>query len=384
MSRDNSRWRTRVGSSVYAIILALVTIHFYRAPFWDLDMLGYMGNARLNETVDPIKLHDLVYSELQSSVPSTAFGYLTGAPGEPDQMGSKHERLVNAYHYAEFLPCFAIRPMYNQTIYWLSRTGIGLVRSIRLVSALSYYLLGILILIWLGRYTPYSPLVALLIMLLPPISLLARYTAADSLSVLLGMLALFIVFECDRVALGLGILLAAIWFRTDNVVLIAPVLVILWRQRRLELWKAMVLATISVLSVLVINYAAGDYGIQMLYYRNFLGTPLAPGEMIVQFTARQYLRFFLAGFKSMLNSYVPLFLVLGVIGLNRKTAPLLAVAITYAGLHYLILPNWMDRWMAILYLLTCMTAAYCVRLDAAVSQATEDIGMMLPSGRAAA
>ncbi len=106
--------------------------------------------------------------------------------------------------------------------------------------------------------------------------------------------------------------------------------------------------------------------------------------MIVQFTARQYLRFFLAGFKSMLNSYVPLFLVLGLIGLNRKTAPLLAVAITYAGLHYLILPNWMDRWMAILYLLTCMTAAYCVRLDAAVSQATEDIGMMLPSGRAAA
>jgi hypothetical protein len=354
--RSSAR-RQVAASVIYVCILGLVSVHFYKAPFWDLDMLGYMGNARLNDTTDPVKLHGLVYGELRATVPSSAFSFLTGAPGEPDQSGSKHERLVNAYHYTEFLPCFAIRPLYNQTIYRLSRTGLGLVRSIRLVSALSYFLMGILVFLWLRRYTPYSPVFSFLIMLLPPVSLLGRNTTADALSVLLGLTSLFAIFELDRSAFGVGLLSVAIWIRTDNIVLIAPVIAVLCFQRRLQLWVGAVFAILSVAAVLVINHAAGDYGIRMLYYRNFLGTPLAPGEMIAHFTARQYVYFFLSGFKAMLNSFVPAFLVLGLLGLNRRTAPLLAVVTAYVILHYLILPNWIDRWMGVFYVVTCMAAA---------------------------
>jgi hypothetical protein len=358
------------GSTIYVLLLALVTAHFYLAPFWDLDMLGYMGNARLNDTTDPVKLHGLVYGELRASVPSSAFGYLTGAPGEPDQMGSKHERLVNAYHYAEFLPCFAIRPVYNQTIYWLSRTGLGLVRSIRLVSALSYYSTGIVVLLWLGRYTPYSPVLSFLIMLLPPVSLLGRNTTADALSVLLGLTSLFAIFELDQIAVGMSLLSVAIWIRTDNVALIVPVLAVLCLQRRLQLWVGAVFAITSLAAVLVINHAAGDYGIRMLYYRNFLGTPLAPGEMIPYFTVRQYVYFFLSGLKAMLNSFVPVFLILGIVGLNRRTAPLLAVVTAYVVLHYVILPNWIDRWMGVFYIVTCVVAAIHVKQRQAIKLQT--------------
>jgi len=59
----------------------------------------------------------------------------------------------------------------------------------------------------------------------------------------------------------------------------------------------------------------------------------------------------------MLNSFVPAFLVLGLLGLNRRTAPLLAVVTAYVILHYLILPNWIDRWMGVFYVVTCMAAA---------------------------
>ena len=363
--------RRALGVGIYLVLLALVTAHFYLAPFWDLDMLGYMGNARLNDTSDPVKLHENVYGELRSSVPPSAFGYLTGAPGEPDQMGSKHERLVNAYHYAEFLPCFAIRPVYNQTIYWLSRTGLGLVRSIRLVSAFSYYLLGVLVLIWLQRHSPYSLVLSFLIMLLPPISLLGRNTTADALSVLLGVFSLFVIFELNRIAVGIGILSLAIWVRTDNVALIVPVLATLYFQRRLQLWVGIFFAAISVASVVVINHAAGDYGIQMLYYRNFLGTPIAPGEMVAHFTARQYVYFFFSGFKAMLNSFVPVFVVLGLVGLNRRTAPILMVVTTYVILHYLILPNWIDRWMGVFYVVTCMTAAFNAKAKALATLQSE-------------
>ncbi len=174
-------WLTRIGAGSYLLVLALVTVHLYRTPIWILDMLGYMGNVRLHDTTEPVKLHDLVYDELRSSVPQTAFDSLTGAQ---DQNGSEHDRLVNPLHYVEFLPFFAIRPMYNETIYLLSRTGIGLVWSVRLISAVCYWLLGVLVLIWLGKYTPLSPVLALLIMLMPHITFLGRQTASDALSVL--------------------------------------------------------------------------------------------------------------------------------------------------------------------------------------------------------
>jgi len=207
-------------------------------------------------------------------------------------------------------------------------------------------------------------------MLLPPVSLLGRNTTADALSVLLGLSSLFVIFELDRVAIGIGLLSVAIWVRTDNVVLIVPVLAVLCFQRRLQLWVGAVFAVISVAAVLVINHAAGDYGIRMLYYRNFLGTPLAPGEMIAHFTGRQYLYFFLSGFKAMLNSFVPVFLILSTVGLNRRTAPLLGVVTAYVMLHYVILPNWIDRWMGVFYVVTCMVAAMNIKQRQAITRQT--------------
>jgi hypothetical protein len=351
----------KIAVAAYVLILGLATMHFYKSPYWVLDLLGYMGNARLHETVDPVVLHDRVYGELRSSVPPEVFDLLTGAPGVYDEGGAKHDRFINPYHYAEFLPCFAIRPMYNLTIYWVARTGLGLVQAVRLVSALSYGLLGILVLVWLGRYTRMAPLLALLIMLTPHISLLGRNTGADGLSVLLGMLSLYLIFENNRVFAGILILSAAIWVRTDNIALIMPVLFVLFLQRRLEGWKASVVGLIAISSVLMINRTAGDYGIQMLYYRNFFGIPIAPAEMIARFTIGQYAYFFLKGFKDMLTSFVPLFILLGLLGWNQKTGPLLGIAVAYATLHYIILPNWVDRWMAVLYLLTSMTAAFRVQ-----------------------
>ena len=59
-----------------------------------------------------------------------------------------------------------------------------------------------------------------------------------------------------------------------------------------------------------------------------------PAEMVAKFTAAEYLSAFLAGFKTMLTNFVPAFILLGLIGFNKKTAPLLAIAATYAAVHY--------------------------------------------------
>jgi hypothetical protein len=346
-----------ISLAIYIALLAVSAVHFYQSPYWTMDLLSYMGNARLHETTDQVTLHERVYSELKASVPADVFGLLTGAPGFKDEHGAKHDRFTNPYHYAEFLPLFAIRPMYILTIYGMSRTGMGLVQAVRLVSAASYALLGILIIMWLTSYTRLAPLLALLIMWTPHITFLGRFTGCDGISVLLGMTALFLIFEKNWLTPGLVILFGAIWFRTDNIALAIPVLFVLFLQKRLDLWKVGVLAGLTVASVLVIDNEAGHYGIRLLYYDTFIGIPIAPAEMSVQFPLSQYVHIFVNGYKQMLISFVPLFVLLGMIGWTRKTAPLLGIAAVYAAIHYAILPDWVDRYMAVFYLITMITAA---------------------------
>jgi hypothetical protein len=90
----------------------------------------------------------------------------------------------------------------------------------------------------------------------------------------------------------------------------------------------------------------------MLYYRNFVGVPLAPADMSVQFSMRQYMSAFAAGIRAMLASYTTLFLFLGILGwwLSRKARPVILVATVSVALHFLILPNWQERWFGVFYL----------------------------------
>ena len=69
-----------------------------------------------------------------------------------EQNDSRRARTRNPPRYADFLPLFTIRPLYNQSIWLLSKTGLGLVRSAILISVSSCFAIGILLLVWLSRY----------------------------------------------------------------------------------------------------------------------------------------------------------------------------------------------------------------------------------------
>jgi hypothetical protein len=344
----------------YAAVLLLASAHFYRSPLYNIDMLAYMGNALLREESNVVRLHQRVYGELAAQVPAEQRDKLTGANGQPDELGSMADRAANPYHFAEYLPFFAIRPLYNSSVYWVSKTGLGLVRAIRLLSALSYFGLGILLYVWLRRYASEKIACgsALALMLMPPMTLLGRFTGSDGLSTLVALLSLYLVLERRELALGLGLMLASIYFRTDNIVLVVPVLALCVWDRQMQLWKAAVLGLVAVASVLIISHSAGDYGIQMLYHRNFVSPAFAPGEVSVHFSARQYIAAFLLDLKTAASRFVTVFLLLGGIGytLSPASRRLAGIGFSYAILHYVLLPDWLDRWFGVFYLAMGITA----------------------------
>jgi hypothetical protein len=347
------RLRDHVAIVAYVLLLAAISFHFYRQPIYDMDMVGYLGNALLMKERDAVRVHDQVYAEMRRTLPPEVFDSLTGKGGPPDQDASRRARFEHSDNFAQFLPFFAIRPLYNMSVYFLGRMA-GLIPAMRLISSLSYFLLGALTFWWMSRYIPkqVGAAAALFLMLTPPIVWIGRYTGSDALATLAAFFALYLIFEREQFAAGIALLMVSLWIRTDNIVVLAPVVIGWWLLGRIELWKATVLGILAVASVLTINHFAGDYGIGMLYYRNFVGVPLAPADMSVQFSMRQYTSAFAAGIRAMLASYTTLFLFLGIVGwwLSRKARPVIVVAAVSVALHFLILPNWQERWFGVFYL----------------------------------
>src|SRR5258705_2589219 len=87
-----------------------------------MDLIGYLGNALLYRTHDVGELHRRVYAEVRTWPNAKA---LMGESGHPEQDVSRKARADHSGNFAEFLPCFAIRPAYNTMLFLLSPLGIS-------------------------------------------------------------------------------------------------------------------------------------------------------------------------------------------------------------------------------------------------------------------
>ena len=229
---ETSRNLSRMCLAVFVLALALFSLHIYRTPLYAMDSIQYMGNALLMEETNVVKIHDRVYSDLRRSVPKIVFEHLTGnEPGAAaDQNESRRERAINPYRFAEFLPLFAIRPLYNQTLWVVSKLGVGLVRAGVLISTVSYFLLGLLLYLWIRPYIPpvQGVVVGLLALISPNLAIVGRETTSDALASLVAFTSLYLIFEKRRLPLGMLALLLSIYFRTDFIVLAGPVILLCW------------------------------------------------------------------------------------------------------------------------------------------------------------
>ena len=355
-----SGFREKTVAAVYLLLLTLICTRPYFYSLYDMDMMGYIGNAVAMSGANVRQIHDTAYRAIEAEVPASFRAHLLGQDkaGPTSQWESRQDRAVDAGHFAEYLPCFAIRPVFNELIYVLHfKLGVGLVRATILISVVSYWLIGGLVFVWMRRYAGVerAALGSLLVMLTPPILDLARFNTPDALACLVSLAALYLIFEREQMFGGIILLLASVYVRTDNALLAVGVLIYCAMvSGQLEKAKAAVLAVVAVASVFVINHYAGDYGLRMLYYRSFIAIPLAPGELVAKFGVADYIRAFRGAVSETMIGSLPAFLLMGVIGIcarrGRASQAIASVISFYLVSHFLLFPSGQERFWGVFYI----------------------------------
>src|ERR1700756_5009310 len=82
------RDRERISAACYLLVLALIAVHLYRSPSYDMDSIQYMGNALLMEDTNVVRVHERVYSDLRRVVPKPALEHLLGNDTTPPDQQS--------------------------------------------------------------------------------------------------------------------------------------------------------------------------------------------------------------------------------------------------------------------------------------------------------
>jgi hypothetical protein len=184
-------------------------------------------------------------------------------------------------HLGQLEPLYAIKPLYVRAIEAIAFTRLPIQTCINLISAASLLGIGLVVLGWTGR-----PGYSALLVATSAIVILGRMGTPDGLSALVLIAGLWAASQ-SRLLIGILLLLASVWIRTDNVLVVVTVVAYLLWQEKLTLVDAGVVAALATASVEFINHFSGNYGWRVLFQSSFIGG--RPAEVIPSFGLKQYL-----------------------------------------------------------------------------------------------
>jgi hypothetical protein len=366
----------------FALVLSLAAFRAYQYPEYNSDEFQYMANAVAMHGAHAPEIHETVYRDVLAHVPPNILPHLLGKDlVQTAQSRSYQERASNPYRFTEFLPCFAIRPIFNELVYILHYgLGVGLLRATSVIGVLSFWCIGWLAFFWVSKYVGslWAAILCSILVLTPPIWDLGRWTTPDGLSTFVVLLGLYVTLEKESIAPGLTILLAAVYVRTDNVLLVLLVLAYLTVLKgKIDKPKAVILGAVAIGSVLLINHFAGDYGAKMLYYRAFVTVPSAPGEVVPYFGWHDYLNALRSGTAFVLHEHFVAFGLMGLVGfaLRPKEAigVLAALAVLYSVAHFVLYPEPEERLFGIFFVATGISLAPALAGRASFRSASQQL-----------
>ena len=343
---------------VYFALSFLLCFHFLRFNNYATDTVEFVGNVVALHVSDPVAIRDAAYQAITTEAPAIVVPHILGTDLSSEEAAVRRAKHADPYRFAQFLPYFSVKPLYIEALNVVHKAGVGLVRSIAVVSAVSFAGIAALIYGWVVKLGG-SVWAACLILLTAEMYGLGQGTGPDALSVLFLLGGLFSLWFV-RPSVGIAILLSSAWVRPENAILCVLILVYLAVRGELRIWMAAVLLGISVMTPLAINHFG--YGWKALCSHTFKFVEMDPGLFVPVFTASDYLQAVRFGLREAVHSSLVAYLLLGAVGwrlIPRMRWPLLLCG-AFSVAKFVLYPNFEPRYYALLFVLAAIGACAAV------------------------
>src|SRR5690349_515708 len=153
----------KVSRILFVLLLLAITLIAYFVPYYDWDLVAYVGSAIALREHDSELIQQHAYAALRAELPDDDYADIAN--------GSefRHDVAQNADHFHQQLRFYEIRPLYIWTVAALHSTGMGYVQATRIISAAAFFFIGVLVQSWMQRYVCQIPaaLCAILLLLAP-------------------------------------------------------------------------------------------------------------------------------------------------------------------------------------------------------------------------
>jgi hypothetical protein len=203
------------GAAIVCILLFLLglagqSVYCFLRPTVGFDTIVYV--AMLGDSSE--QAHRLASAECASEV-----------PGPHSDCSPTDYLSIDSYSptdFQTFVRFYQVKPLYTGVAGLLVHTlHVSGFKSLRLLSASSYCVMGVVLLLWLGQHLrwPAASLTALLIVSLPPVITTGKFLLPDAFSTALMLAVLYIILYHVR-SLWLRLLLLALLplARSDNII----------------------------------------------------------------------------------------------------------------------------------------------------------------------
>jgi hypothetical protein len=250
-------------------------------------------------------------------------------------------------------PYYTIRPLYLLGVAAVHEV-LGIENSLSFISALGVFGTGIVLLLWTRK-----PILSALMLGTPAFVVAGRLGGPDASAMFFLSAAALCLFH-RRLLIGLALLLASVWVRTDSILFVLLVLAWLWWKEEITAPQFAVLTAVGTASVWTINYFAGNYGWRVLFMNSFVHFYLP--EETPRLTVPMYLRAVGQGLTFIPGELLPLWIVLGAAAWrsgNPLFRPLLLCAAGASVVRFALFPCPDDRYFVWAYVIVAAAFASC-------------------------
>ena len=171
------------------LLSALLLANLWWAkPHFNWDLIGYVGAAYSFTSRDAESIHGATFTDIAQNVPAETYAALT--TGSPFRSAIAED----PKRFAQQLPFYSGKPVYPALMRLGAEFGYSLTAVSAVIPQAAYCLIALLVYLWLGRH--YAPLLAFvaasLLVSMPFVLELARYSTPDALSTLVILVACFV------------------------------------------------------------------------------------------------------------------------------------------------------------------------------------------------